>query len=84
MSVTSGGSSRARPRIPLVFRTPEWVEARAEALGLTDHTTEYIWGAVGRMVAVPPIRATTERLHQRLPLGVPVLTNPRRDRKSVV
>ncbi len=59
---------------PSIFRTPEWVEARAEVLGLTADTTVHVWEAAGRMVAVLPITVTKERLHPQLPLGLPVLT----------
>jgi len=59
---------------PSVFRTPEWIEARTEALGLTDDTVIYVWEVAGRVVAVLPVTATRERLHPRIPVSVPVLT----------
>jgi CelD/BcsL family acetyltransferase involved in cellulose biosynthesis len=60
---------------PSVFRTPDWVEARAEVLGLTTQTTVQLWEEDDRLLAAFALAATRERLHPSLPVSVPVSTN---------
>jgi hypothetical protein len=60
---------------PSIFRTPDWVEARAEVLGLTAKTTVQLWEEDDRLLAAIALAATRERLHHSVPASVPVLTN---------
>jgi CelD/BcsL family acetyltransferase involved in cellulose biosynthesis len=62
----------AESPMPSIFRTPEWVQARVAALGLTDQAEVHVWRDGERLAAVLATVSTRERIHHRVPFGLPV------------
>lgn len=65
----------AKSSHPSVFRTPQWIEARAEALGSTATSHAHIWAENDELLAALATTVVRERLHHRIPVGFRIVTN---------